>query len=187
MQFVEDDALQHTATYCNMLQRTATHCNTLQHTATSAPSDPARTLRMNGMQFVEVDALQHTATHCNKLQHTATYYNTLLRTATHWNTFVSGDPARTLRMKGMQFVEDDTLQHTATHCNTLQNTATHCNTLQYTATHCNVLQRTATYYNTLQHMCTRKPSARPAHEWREVRGSHCRESGGACGGAVSWH
>ena len=43
----------------------------------------------------------------------------------------------------------DTLQHTATHCNTLQHTEvdtsgcrTHCNTLQHTATHCNTLQHT---------------------------------------------
>jgi len=36
---------------------------------------------------------------------------------------------------------DDTLQHTATHCNTLQHTKTHCNTLQYTATHCNTRTR----------------------------------------------
>ena len=33
----------------------------------------------------------------------------------------------------------NTLQHTAIHCNTLQHTATHCNTLQHTATHCNTL------------------------------------------------
>jgi len=36
---------------------------------------------------------------------------------------------------------NESLQHTATHCNTLQHTATHCNTLQYTATHFqNVIQ-----------------------------------------------
>ena len=29
---------------------------------------------------------------------------------------------------------DNTLQHTATHCNTVQHTAPHCNTLQHTAT-----------------------------------------------------
>jgi len=78
----------------------------------------------------------------------------------------------------------DTLQHTAVHCNTLQhaatqlrhtndeevalemqhiydestatyyNIATHCNTLQHTATHCNTLQHTATHCNTLQRTAT---------------------------------
>jgi len=57
-------ALQHTATYCNILQHTATHCNTLQHTVTHC------------------NILQHTATYCNTLQHTATHCNTLPHTAT---------------------------------------------------------------------------------------------------------
>jgi len=58
---------------------------------------------------------------------------------------------------------NETLQHTATHCNTLQHTATHCNTrlsfhrnkaLQHIATHCNSLQHTAPHCNTLQHTAT---------------------------------
>jgi len=73
-------ALQHTATYCNILQHTvsrgvekaqqhtATYCNILQHTATYC------------------NTLQHTATHCNTLQHTATHGNTRQHTATHGNT-----------------------------------------------------------------------------------------------------
>ena len=57
---------------------------------------------------------------------------------------------------------EDTLQHTATHCNTLPHTATHCNTLQHTtwycttfATHCTTLQHTATHCNTLPHTAAR--------------------------------
>ena len=53
---------------------------------------------------------------------------------------------------------NQTLQHTATHCNTLQHTVTHCNTLQHTAAHCNTLQHTATHCNTLQHTATPEPS-----------------------------
>ena len=63
---------------------------------------------------------------------------------------------------------NNTLQHTATHCNTLQHTATYCNTLQHTATHsalalhaigcthCNTLQQHAAAHcnNTLQHAAT---------------------------------
>ena len=50
----------------------------------------------------------------------------------------------------MTFVRktDNTLQHTATHCNALQHTATHGNTLHHTAPHCNTLQHTATRCNT---------------------------------------
>ena len=70
-------ALQHTATYCNILQHTvsrgvekaqqhtATYCNTLQHTATHC------------------NTRQHTAIHCNTRQHTATHGNTRQHTATH--------------------------------------------------------------------------------------------------------
>ena len=54
----------------------------------------------------------------------------------------------------MCVVDEDELQHTATHCSTLQYTATHCNTLQCTATHCNTLQHAATHCNTLQHAAT---------------------------------
>jgi len=56
---------------------------------------------------------------------------------------------------------DNTLHHTATHCNTLQHTATLMmmtwalqNTatyLQHPAPHCKALQRTATHCNLLQH------------------------------------
>jgi len=54
------EALQQTATRCNMLQHAATHCNS----ATAALG------------------MQHTATYCNTLQHTATYCSTLQHTAT---------------------------------------------------------------------------------------------------------
>ena len=40
---------------------------------------------------------------------------------------------------------EDTLQHSATHCNTLQHSATHCNTLQHTAQH--TATHTATHCN----------------------------------------
>ena len=60
----------------------------------------------------------------------------------------------------------DTLQHTATHCNALQRTATHCNALQHTATQTHVgliyisiqdtLQHTATHCNKLQHTATQR-------------------------------
>ena len=46
-------------------------------------------------------------------------------------------------------ISQDTLQHTATHCNTLQHTATHCNTLQHTATNSDTLRHTATHCDTL--------------------------------------
>jgi len=52
--------------------------------------------------------------------------------------------------KAFKGAPNDTLQHTATHCNTLQHTVTHCNTLQHTVslrhskarqmTHCNRLK-----------------------------------------------
>ena len=121
------NALQHTATHCNILQLrgerqtqwretdvlntkdAASHCNTLQHTVIR-DSD--------------------TATHCNTPQHTATHCNTLQHTATHRDT-------------------------RKTHCRTLQHTAKHwarCNapwyeteTLQHTARHCNALQRTVVW------------------------------------------
>jgi len=80
--------------------------------------------------------------------------------------------------KPLALLVDNTLQHTATHCNTLQHTATHCNNtstlqrterrchtlkrtethcnaLQCTAMHCNALQHTAAHCNTLQHAATR--------------------------------
>jgi len=49
---------------------------------------------------------------------------------------------------------NESLQHTATHCNTLQHTATHCNTQAHS--HCDIcvnesLQHTATHCNTQAH------------------------------------
>ena len=57
---------------------------------------------------------------------------------------------------------NNTLQHTATHCNTMQthviwqHTAIHCKSLQRTATHCNTLQHTAIHCNTLQVSATQQ-------------------------------
>jgi len=77
------EALQHTATYCNILQRTrwqkrrtATHCNTLQHTATHCNAlqharwqkrdtvTHCNTLQLTRWQKRHTATLQHTATHC---------------------------------------------------------------------------------------------------------------------------
>jgi len=90
------NALQHTATHCNVLSRqyirntsrhaavkknylhclnTATHCNALQHT----------TMYRRDTVFVIHLETSHAATHCNTLQHTATHCNTLQHTATHYN------------------------------------------------------------------------------------------------------
>ena len=77
----------------------------------------------------EANSLQHTAscctpcsiaTHSNSLQHIATQCNTLHHTA-QLRRVVNGP-------------DENTLQHSATHCNALQRTATHCNALQRTAT-----------------------------------------------------
>jgi len=99
MSNVCESALQHTATYCDILQHTVTHCNTLHHTATHC-----NTLQHDATYC---NTLQHTATRCSTLQYAATHCNTLQHTATHCNT----------------------LQHTSTHCHTLQHTATHCMTV----------------------------------------------------------
>ena len=53
----KQNALQHTATYCNTLQHTATHCNTLQHTECAAKSSLYISLR-------------HVETHVDKYWHT---------------------------------------------------------------------------------------------------------------------
>jgi len=110
------NALQHTATHCNILQLrgerqtqrretdvlntedAASHCNTLQHTVIR-DSDTAK----------HCNTLRHSATHCNTVQHSATQCDTRQR---HCKT----------------------LQHAATHRDTRQR---RCNTLQHTATHCN--------------------------------------------------
>jgi len=63
-----EQALQHTASYCNTLQHTATHCN-------SSLQQP-RSLRH----------VKHTATRCTTLQHTATHCSTLRHSAPHCNT-----------------------------------------------------------------------------------------------------
>jgi len=47
---------------------------------------------------------------------------------------------------------DQTLQHTATHCNTLQHTATHSNKLQHTETHRQTLQHTVITHSRTQEM-----------------------------------
>jgi len=132
------NALQHTATHCNVLSRqyirntsrhaavkknylhclnTATHCNALQHT----------TMYRRDTVFVIHLETSHAATHCNTLQHTATHCNTLQHT--------------TMYRRDTVFVIHLETSHAATHCNTLQHTATHCNTLQHTATHYNILLR----------------------------------------------
>ena len=173
-------ALQHNATYCNILQHTAahcstrkrlpsthekddcsytrerlraaTHCNTLQHTATHERDYCS----YSGKSLHHIKptkrnyALQHTATYCNTLQHTATYCNIQQHTATHCNT----QQHTAIRHLAYQMHDDSTPQHAATHCNTLQHTATHCNTLQHTASHCSMLRYTATHCNTLQHTAT---------------------------------
>ena len=67
--FQNPHAMQHTATYCNILQHTA----------------------LIWAYYVCIHTFRwqkstHTATHCNTLQHTATHCNTLQHTATHCNT-----------------------------------------------------------------------------------------------------
>jgi len=67
------------------------------------------------------------------------------------------------------FLWNNTLYHTATHCNTLQHTATHCKTLD--TTRWNTLQHTATHCNTLQHtwakrsLTTSRPLYIPPISW----------------------
>jgi len=60
---------------------------------------------------------------------------------------------------------NNTLQHTATHCNTLQHTATYCNILQHTATHCNAQcpRTTRNWLHALQHTATTRCSALQQH------------------------
>ena len=111
MSNVCESALQHTATYCNILQRTATHCTILQHTATHC------------------NMMQHTATHCNTLQHDAAHCNTLQHTATHCNTLQHTS------------THCSTLQHTATHCMTVtavcRQICVHISKSELTYTHTN--------------------------------------------------
>jgi len=67
---------------------------------------------------------EDTATHCNTLQHTE----------------MGG-----IRQHIVCSSRNQTLHHTASHCNALQHTATHCNKLQRTtAEHCSTLQHTPT-------------------------------------------
>ena len=85
---IREGALQHTATYCNLLQLTATHCSTGLSQMKMVPIGKADyiTLQLaatycNLLQHRSKSnedganregALQHTATSCNSLQHTAT-------------------------------------------------------------------------------------------------------------------
>jgi len=119
---VTEQSLQHTATHCNTLHHTATHCNTLQHTATRYTS------------------LHHTAQHCNKLQRTRdAHVNESWHTTTHaWCTRWWGRTRWWVRahkrnqwppVPHMPSLVEQSLQHTATHCNTLQHTAPHLDIL----------------------------------------------------------
>ena len=90
--------------------------------------------------------------HCSTLQHSVnlcnTHCNTMQYAATIYPQEVEEQPIHNYQVSTHC---NNTLQHTATHCNTLQHlthtyqVATHYNnTLQHTATHCNTPQHTAT-------------------------------------------
>ena len=88
----------------------------------------------------------------------------LVQTATYRNTPQHATQLPEARRAHKKKKCNNTLQHTATHCNTMRHTATHgntqqhtairCNTLQHTAKHCNTQQHTATHGNTPQHTAT---------------------------------
>jgi len=134
-----------TTTHCYALQHTATHCNIVCETSKISVSQ-----REIGYAycciFFTTSAGQ--AGKCGELskiiQSTCSHLSACLLASTHVR----------------RVMYDNTLQHTATHCNT----ASYCNALHYsaprrrrgavlqhTATHCNALQHcnTATYYITL--------------------------------------
>jgi len=169
--------VQHTSTRCNTLQlpqHSATLCNTLLHTATNR-STPVQAHPVVSflpklqphdlLQLPRIRAcVSYTAANCNSLQHSATHPHTatrkqLSRVRAYINCQVLCKNC------------NNTLQHTATHCNTLQHThtqtqlsrvrafvnftASYCNTLLHSAvyihSHCNILQHTATHCTTQQH------------------------------------
>jgi len=109
--------------------------------------------------------LQHTATCCST--HTAKHRNMLQHTHCNTPQHAAAHTLNTRLMKRISIGSSNTqqsLQHTASHCNTphctahcntLHRTATPCDTLQHTATYCNTLHHTATHCDTLQHTATR--------------------------------
>jgi len=115
------------------LQCAATCCNMLQHNALGVPTNH--------------NVCHPAATHCSARQNTATHCNTHCNTC-FWRPHEPDIPP--LRCNTLQ---NNTLQHTATHCKTLQHTAIHCNilqrTLQHTATNCCTLLHTALQHTAL--------------------------------------
>ena len=105
-------ALQHTATYCNILQHTATHCNTIDYDLLALQAQPMCPVP-----------------HCNTLKHTATQS---IATCPNpkFNRVPYSKPGDTLQHAATRC---NTLQHAATRCNTLQHVAIYYNILQYTA------------------------------------------------------
>jgi len=168
-----NNALQHSAMYCNALQQTQhcstevvhaqqvhdshkTHCNTLQHTATHCSTLQRIAAYCNPLQptAAHCSILQHIAIHhnalqctCNTLQHTATHYTPLQRTAPYCNALQNSAP------------HGNTRQHTAAHCSidVVDDAHTSRRSGNTPATHCNALQHTTTHYNTLQHTARTPP------------------------------
>ena len=84
---LQQNAAQHTATYCNTLQRTATHYNTLQCTAVQC----CRTIQDTATKFC---TLHNTATYCSTLYHTAAHGTALQHALQHVNTLPHTVPRR---------------------------------------------------------------------------------------------
>jgi len=192
------NTLQHTATHCSALSVRADFEMILDpfdmpHSCVWHELDP---IDQNGnLQHTTTryNTLQHTATHCNTLQHTATFCNTLQHTA------VLHEFARILRWffthltclvhlrihawficawyeSDSKRYSQDSLPHTAPHCNTLQHTATHSNTLQHTATHCNTLQHTAAMWESHSNKYERESLHHTAIHCNTLQhtATHCR-------------
>ena len=122
----------HTAMCCSVLQCGAVCCSVLQCVAACC-SKMQQTLHTPVLQRVTLCV----AVRCSVLRFY--FCPSLLRALS-----LSLSPAFHLFIfLARSLSPDESLQHTATHCNTLQHTTTHCNTLQHTATHCNTLQHTS--------------------------------------------
>jgi len=111
-------ALQHTATRCNMPQHTATQCVPSRHGQERRCGSA-----INTGEFGHCNTLQHTAPRCNALQHSAYH------------------PDMSLRVKDFVAPSKVVYSATATRCNTLLHTATCCNILHHSAYHPDMSKR----------------------------------------------
>jgi len=191
---VRCSALQCVAVCCRVLQYVAVCCSVLQCVAVCCSVDMFHSSFARDVSHSHSSkAQQLTATQNRSLQHTAVRYS--IHSYSKWplqcvavccsvlecvavrcnnrNLFILQAALPDWSSKYLGYWprsrKDNTLQHTATHCNALQHIHM-CHATQeglngfvifyiltwklkgqHTVTHCNTLQCTATHYNTLQH------------------------------------